>query len=357
MTESDILAFNGNATSLCVTFAAKSILGDARNWANKNEAAKETVKNVELWHNLILNQQEKELRENMLSDLNSLPSFARKIFTNRSIFSQFTNNAIELNVRLLVDASIQLIDLDKKANKATHDEIVKWFDLMKSTGDKRNMPHIVELWTRENKRYHNQAGGPTRFHHMSLFIFITYMTKFSCGAEGMVTCSERKVQEWEIWSGCIYDFMPNKISSSNPRFGLMKLPVSNYHDDLEGGKIVNALELHKTLLKETMDKMYTSLDEKRASSDYEHLQVRRFYLSTHGTIALMQDKGTKHKIQGRKKVRKSYIKAKKKGGTYDKYQPRLCKMMPDKFLMGRMSLHFIFLENNFPWKSSSPQDS
>ena len=63
MTESDILAFNGNATSLCVTFAAKSILGDARNWANKNEAAKETVKNVELWHNLILKQQEKELRK------------------------------------------------------------------------------------------------------------------------------------------------------------------------------------------------------------------------------------------------------------------------------------------------------
>jgi hypothetical protein len=320
MTQSDILAFNGDATSLCVTFAAKSILGDARNWANKNEAAKETVKNVELWHNLILKQQEKELGKNMFRSLHSLPSFARKIFTNRSL-SKFTNNAIALNVKLLVDASIELIDLDKKANKATHDKIVKWFELMKSTEDIRDISDVVEVWTRSNDGYHNQAAGPTRFHHMSLFIFITYMTKFSCGAGGMVTCSERKVLEWEIWSGCIYDYMPNKISSSNPRFGLMNLPVSNYHDDLEGGKIVNALELHKTLLKEMMDEMYTSFDEKRPSSDYEYHQMRRFNLSAHDTIALMQDKGTKHKIQGQNKVRKSYIKAKKKGGPMTSTNP------------------------------------
>jgi hypothetical protein len=363
MSKHDILKLNAISAWLSVLFATKLMLCNATKWAASGEEGQHTVKTVGFWHELILTPEEEKIGHMFLK---SLPSFARKVLlgNNSRTLSRIetdpliTNKAIKLNVVLIEKASNDLIELYPDVGKATRNEIDNWFQLLKLI----NKEEINALVLVHKRLCHTEVAVDkeyTRFHHMSLFIYISYMTKFQC--EKLNWLEKDVVTPWEIWSGVIYQVYNKlgreEICCKSDTFAMMSVPWKKFQSRLNFGLPVDALKVHEHILIEMQGKMQDSCFENLGENNYgennyEQTQFIEFEELSAGTIQLIQS--AKTKILARKKFVRNYLKNKRKRGTIHEYQPRPGYLMEDRFIMGTESYHYIFVVKKFSWEMSTP---
>ena len=382
----DILELNGISAWLASVVATKSLLCGFRRWRDEAPSQLDviwTVKMINRWHDITLQEMENQFREDG-AFWSQLPLWAKETCSNRELrrinsLENHNNKATELHTALLAAASQALLIIaESGAGQHNNSQIQLWFESLKSaktlslfdgatqhTKDcldaVRDQYNITTVAVKEN--------GAKKLYHDALLIHIAHMVHFACThtprrSPRKIVCSLEEHRKWSVTAGswharhlklgspgsCVGDV--NNLDVNNfvkKEFAMIEVPIDQLIRYVKNSECPNVLALHQEIL----DRMVAAIEQsKRENPSCNDVGISHFAALQKKAVQLLQH--TSHLLSCSKKEFVHRLKNRNNDTCYEPHLPR--KLMNDVFIMGEESYHLIFKKEVSPTKRKRDDD-